>query len=184
MVIQSDIPGHLSPGEGTYLHNLASRLVSGQRVVEIGAYMGRSTSYIASALRPGVEFYSIDIWLPDLPAESAPPITNKETFDVFQMNIVRWNDKIQVLRGYSAEIGSVWDKGAIDLCFIDADHSYEGVKKDIVTWLSHMRKGGRMCFHDYAQPTSGVRSAVDHNFIPLATDLQLIGSILSGIVSL
>lgn len=179
LVIQNDIPGHFSAAGGTYLHGLASRLMPGQRVVEIGAFLGRSTTYIASALPVGVEFYTIDLWKPDLPAESGPPAVTEETFEQFQNNIAAWKDKVFVQRGDSKEIGRLWDKGLIDLCIIDADHSYEGVKKDIMVWLPHITPGGRMCFHDYTQPTCGVKQAVDEVLSPVGTDLLLVQTILS-----
>lgn len=55
------------------------------------------------------------------------------------------------------------------LVFIDGDHSYEGVKRDIDNWAPQLVKGGIMAFHDYnPTPTDlrrfkleGVRRAVD-----------------------
>ncbi|MES2395658.1 MAG: class I SAM-dependent methyltransferase [Bacteroidota bacterium] len=35
-----------------------------------------------------------------------------------------------------------------DVIFIDADHSYEGVKKDYDNSLNHINKGGLIIFHD------------------------------------
>lgn len=35
-----------------------------------------------------------------------------------------------------------------DVIFIDADHSYEGVKKDFGNALKHINKGGLIIFHD------------------------------------
>lgn len=177
-----DITGQLSCVEGTYLHGLAGALQPGQRIVEIGAYLGRSTAYIASALRPGVEFYTIDLWIPNLPPESGPPPIDQDTFARFQRNISPWKDSIKVIRGRSEDVGRAWNPGAVDLCFIDGDHSYEGVRRDIVAWLPHCATGC-MCFHDYTQPTCGVKRAVDELFVPAATRLRVIQSILSGRVN-
>ena len=53
----------------------------------------------------------------------------------------------------------------VDFLFIDADHSYEGVKKDFEIYSPLVRKGGIIAFHDiipdyYAKrgikPSSGV----------------------------
>ena len=43
-------------------------------------------------------------------------------------------------------------EGSLDLCFIDADHTYEGVSKDILAYQSKVKKGGIFCGHDYDQP--------------------------------
>jgi len=48
-----------------------------------------------------------------------------------------------------------------DLVFIDADHSYDSVKKDILAWLPKVKRGGVLCGHDYGNPEhGGVEKAV------------------------
>lgn len=42
-----------------------------------------------------------------------------------------------------------WDKGLVDLCFIDGGHEYEDCAGDILGWLPHIRSGGIMAVHDY-----------------------------------
>lgn len=53
---------------------------------------------------------------------------------------------------------------AVDVAYIDADHSYDAVKDDISAWYPRIAVGGALCGHDYhPQGTSwpGVRRAVD-----------------------
>lgn len=40
----------------------------------------------------------------------------------------------------------------IDLCFIDGDHSYEGVRADYLMYGGMVRPGGLVCLHDIATP--------------------------------
>ena len=37
----------------------------------------------------------------------------------------------------------------LDFCYIDADHRYEAVKRDIEMWLPKVKHGGVICGHDY-----------------------------------
>jgi len=37
------------------------------------------------------------------------------------------------------------------MLFIDGDHSYNGVKKDI-KWIEYVKSGGIVAFHDYLLP--------------------------------
>ncbi len=53
---------------------------------------------------------------------------------------------------------------ALDFVFIDADHSEEGCRSDIETWLPRLKPGGLLCGHDYGNtdfPKFGVTKAVD-----------------------
>ncbi len=51
----------------------------------------------------------------------------------------------------SAEFGRQWemytDRKEIDLLFVDGDHSYEGVVRDLV-WTTYVRPSGYVIFHD------------------------------------
>ncbi len=54
----------------------------------------------------------------------------------------------------------------LDFVFIDADHTYEGVKRDLHAWWPTVRSGGLFSGHDYKDTHSrnhkfGVKTAVD-----------------------
>lgn len=59
--------------------------------------------------------------------------------------------RFSFITGDSAEVGKAWEK-KVQYLFIDGDHSYEGVKKDIEAWIPHMDYGGIIGFHDYNHP--------------------------------
>jgi len=51
---------------------------------------------------------------------------------------------------------------SFDLVFVDADHSYDAVKRDIWAWKPKIKKGGILCGHDYHWDT--VKKAVNEEF--------------------
>lgn len=61
---------------------------------------------------------------------------------------------------------------SLDIVFIDADHSYNGVKTDIINWLPKVKKGGIICGHDINQ--AEVRKAVEETIISYETGPDLI----------
>jgi predicted O-methyltransferase YrrM len=46
------------------------------------------------------------------------------------------------------KIKAILKDNKVDFLFIDADHSYEGVKKDFEMYSPLVRKGGIIAFHD------------------------------------
>ena len=47
------------------------------------------------------------------------------------------------------------------MIFVDGDHTYQGVKKDIEALSGALASGGYICFHDYCSSFPGVIQAVD-----------------------
>ena len=56
------------------------------------------------------------------------------------------------------------DDESVDIIFIDAEHSYDGVKMDIKNWIKKIKKNGIISGHDYGHPNfPGVKKAVDES---------------------
>ena len=102
-------------------------------IINIGAERGVSTLAMLEA-RPAAIIYSIDVDTCEGELENA----QKAGLDTTR--IVR-------LLGRSQDIGEVWSF-TVDFIWVDGDHSYEGVKGDILAWARHLVPGGIMVFHD------------------------------------
>ena len=52
---------------------------------------------------------------------------------------------------------------AVDFLIIDADHTYEGVKRDVEAWWPKVKTGGYVYFHDYIplEENNGVKQAIE-----------------------
>lgn len=60
----------------------------------------------------------------------------------------------------------------LDFIYIDGDHSYEGVKKDIELYWPKVRKGGVFGGHDFCPKIHGVARAVTEFTVKNRLDLQ------------
>lgn len=74
-----------------------------------------------------------------------------------------------IVKARSPEAASYYTDGALDLVYLDANHSYEAVMTDLRAWTPKIRKGGAIAGHDYldgALPEGnfGVKSAVTEFF--------------------
>lgn len=58
-------------------------------------------------------------------------------------------DRRQIIRSLTVEAASAFDDGEFDGVFIDADHSYEGCRRDIEAWFRKVKPGGWLMGHDY-----------------------------------
>jgi len=125
------------------------------RAIEIGAYMGESTQILASSglFRGGI--HCIDPWAGDpvWDKEEDPTMHWGVVRDEFEYNTRHFHEngfcRIMPIRGESSKTASKFDDDSIDFVYIDGDHSYESVVKDITLYLPKIRKGGIIAGHDY-----------------------------------
>lgn len=70
-------------------------------------------------------------------------------------------DRVKILRGDTVQMAEHVPDGSLSFCFVDADHSYDGVTRDIEAWRPKMVAGGVMAFDDYLSIDYGVQAAVE-----------------------
>jgi len=71
-------------------------------------------------------------------------------------------EKYIILQGDSVEMLEHIVDNSLSMVYIDADHSYEGVKRDIEAAYPKVVSGGILAFHDYGNVTDyGVNQAVN-----------------------
>ena len=139
--------------------------------VELGVWKGHSIAYLADKLRGrDCEVYAIDLfentyrWADEKEKanllEQVPYI-----YDIYNkyLQITGTRDLITDIKGVSWECAEQFEDDSVDFIFIDADHSYDAVNKDIRAWSPKVRKGGMISGHDYFN-SNGVKRAVDEIF--------------------
>ncbi len=121
--------------------------------VELGTFNGQSLAYFAvECINNGVDC-KID----------AVDIHNGNGIAAKNLESVR--DVVRNLHSMrSSEAASLYEDGSLDFVFIDADHSYKSVTKDINAWRGKVMSGGMICGHDYSQDYPGLMLAVTEAF--------------------
>jgi hypothetical protein len=66
----------------------------------------------------------------------------------FLANTEPWQERLEHYKMKSREV--VWNRGEIDVFFIDAFHTYDEVKADFYHFYPHLSKDARVAFHDYS----------------------------------
>ncbi len=115
--------------------------------VEVGSQWGW-LAYRAAKNLPECMIYCVDPWWED--RASAQEWEGAHNFYEWQENIKEWLGwKVLGLRGTSLEVVDFFKDGSIDAVFIDADHSTDGVTKDLLLWVPKVKKGGVILGHDW-----------------------------------
>jgi predicted O-methyltransferase YrrM len=141
-IIGFDIPTYTTSKELLKLNSLAQTLKENAIGVEIGSYIGASSLLIAKGLHGASKLYCIDTWQNDAMTEG-----NWDSFKEFLRNTIKVKDKIIPVRNNSIDASKSFTD-EIDFLFIDGDHSYKGVKADVVAWFSKLKSGGIIVMHD------------------------------------
>ena len=70
-------------------------------------------------------------------------------------------DYVNIIKSDSVQNSSKYRDESLDFVFIDGDHSYDGVTRDINAYWKKLRIGGVMAGHDYDCGWYDVKNAVD-----------------------
>jgi len=141
-----------------YLYDdMVNRFPSGSTFVEVGAYKGRSLSHLIWRIiesKKDILVFAVD-WFDGI---------SSGLLDEFSRNMRLVQDKFTLIIGDSANSADTFKDNSIDFVFIDADHRYESIKRDILAWKPKIKTGGVIAGHDYSLSYPGVVKAVDDIF--------------------
>lgn len=160
--------GFFSPGDVASYRSLARRAPV-PKLIEVGTYRGRSVCSIADVIRERkltVFTYDTFDWthpvhsdLPESPREEAVRAVREH--GISGHVVIRKGDA-------SADAECVADESC-GLVFIDGDHRFESVLRDLCSWWPKVAPGGLIAGHDYSQDIDNVfvlqvKAAVDRTF--------------------
>jgi predicted O-methyltransferase YrrM len=142
----------MSPDQAEALYTAAASCHSGDQIVEIGSFRGRSTIVLASAAAPGVSIVAID---PHAGNDRGPNELEgyaeeaSEDHDVFTANLATAgvSDRVRHVREMSDQAHDDVH-GEIAVLYIDGAHRYGPARQDIEQWGTRVRSGGTLLIHD------------------------------------
>ena len=148
---------------------------------EIGVEQGLFSELILSFVKPK-KLYLIDSWIDVMTGKfqnQRETLRQEKNYNEvrkkFQNHLA-----VEIVRESSENASKLFKNNSLDWIYIDADHSYEGVSKDLGTWGEKIKIGGFMCGHDWTtKPTKkgrvifGVNRAVEEYI--LKNKFELIG---------
>jgi SAM-dependent methyltransferase len=133
----------------------------GGTVVEIGCFFGRSIGFLALR-RPDLVLLCVDPWDDEWvdAGEQLPVGPDRERRDKYGGMFAAFKatleehapgvfERLDIRRGYSKDRLAEISDASVDVCFIDGDHTTEGVRCDIQHAKRIVKPGGIIAGHDY-----------------------------------
>jgi len=130
-----------------------------KRVAEVGIGYGTHAKYILQTtqlneliLIDPTKFYPNDMFAEDIMSK-VPEVqgnTFNELYDLIQTELSPWKGRYTWYRKESLAITEEEvPTESLDCVFIDGDHSYSAVRKDLEFWWKKVRSGGELLGDDY-----------------------------------
>lgn len=165
---------------------IAERLPSGFWAAEVGVWRGQSTCYMLERLRElgkTGKYLVIDTFKgTDNATESEHAQIAKQLGGTVLADFCNNIQKVGVLKDCnviqwdSAESADFFKNRKFDFVFIDAEHTYEAVKSDLMAWRSKVKSGGILGGHDYFHAAfPGVKQAADEFAALYELELKTMG---------
>jgi len=141
------------------------------KFVEVGCLLGKSISYLSVEIinsGKNIKLYGVDTWPRMRESQKGYKEGDLDKFEGDTFQAFRWNmkvaeiDNIIPIRMMSSEASKLFEDKSLDFVFIDAEHDYNSVKTNILSWLPKIKNTGYIGGHDYEMDS--VKKAVKEEF--------------------
>ena len=141
----------------------------GCEFVEIGAWMGKSTNYMAQKIKESgkrIHFTTIDTFKGSPSEEWHTPVVqdyNGDLFPEFIDNSLLSNNYglFDIIKDDSLNAVNQFKNNSIDYLMIDGGHSYTEVTNDLNAWYKKVKPGGIISGDDYTISTETTQAVDD-----------------------
>lgn len=149
-----DIEGWFDAPQSNIYTEMVKSSKDGAHFVEIGAWKGKSTSFMAVEIKNSgkkIKFDVVDTFKGSSEHQNLPCIINDTLYQEYLNNIEPVKELINTIVGDSSNIAGMYADDSLDFVFVDGDHTHEGVLKDIIAWYPKIKPGGYLCGNDIFQ---------------------------------
>lgn len=128
---------------------LVDSVPDGGTFVECGAWLGKSSAYLCDLAKDRLNVFIVDSWQGSVNEVETYHKLAQET-DIFKIFLDNMGErKFTPIRKLSHEAVLEFEDESCDVVYIDMEHTYEAVCKDIDMWLPKVKVGGYLSGHDY-----------------------------------
>jgi predicted O-methyltransferase YrrM len=171
--------GMLAPEEAQELATLAAGVPQTEAIVEVGSFRGRSTVALALGSLNGhnAPVFAIEPHEPfrgPLGGHFGPADRRMFFSNLLAAGVV---EQVRLVNLTSEVVAAGW-RQPLGLLWIDGDHNYAAVRRDVDCWEPHLVPFGVIAFHDAMHPDLGPFQVVhellsDSRFEPVKAIAQI-----------
>lgn len=130
---------------------------------ELGVWKGRTFLYLLNNC-PHLTLHGVDLWAPqpnnEGPQQYTGPNWNHGVFEkAVRAGSSQFGQRAIIHKMLTHEASKLIEDNSLDFVFIDADHSAEAVRQDIIDWSPKIKNTGWVLGHDINWPP--VREVVE-----------------------
>lgn len=153
-------------------------------IIEVGVWKGKSLSFLATEAynaHKGLKIIGIDHFQGSRNELSSThgQATKESILAIAQrnlQNLIKVN-AVALMAEPSVNAAQLFKENECFAVFIDAEHTYEGVTKDLEAWYPKVQVGGIIAGHDYGNPDyPEVEQAVNDFFAKRGVWVKKVGS--------
>jgi predicted O-methyltransferase YrrM len=144
--------------------NMLSLVNKRGKICELGTLRGDFSEIIMSLCDPA-ELVLVDLWddeiiSGDVNGNNLEKYTGQQLFE-YVTERFRWAENISIRRELTAKALKKFPNNYFDMIYIDADHSYEAVVKDLNMSFKKIKDGGFIMGHDYEMNPAKTENVYD-----------------------
>lgn len=119
--------------------------------LELGVQKGEFSKRLLSTWT-GKKLFLIDCWEKQNNYDDIANVSSQEqiqNYNTTVKNVSEFSKRTKIIKKFSADAANDFEDNFFDFIYLDGDHSYEGVKKDLEIWYPKLKNGGLFCGHDF-----------------------------------
>jgi len=125
------------------------------RGAELGIWRGRTFLFVLQSC-PQLTLVGVDLWAPQ-PDNKGPETWEDWPHAQHEKKVraaaQKFGERAIIIKDWTNEAAKQVEDESLDFIFVDADHSAEAVRNDIVTWMPKVKSTGAIIGHDINWPT-------------------------------
>lgn len=119
-------------------------------ICEVGVHIGH---HLQNLVKADIDkAFGIDSWRSTGDLGQNDSDHSQDELDGFYYKVCKLfegDQRVKIVREFSAEASKDFEDGFFDFIYLDADHTYDGIYTDLESWYPKLKIGGIISGHDY-----------------------------------